>query len=38
MRPIRTLVAVRFVATIAVAGCSAQTNADQPPHRRQRPT
>lgn len=31
MRPIRTLVAVLFVATIAVAGCSAQTNADQPP-------
>jgi hypothetical protein len=30
MRPIRTLVTVVFVAVIAITGCSAHTNADQP--------
>jgi hypothetical protein len=38
MRPIRTLVAVLFVATIAMAGCSAQTTPTSHPDRRQRPT
>jgi hypothetical protein len=30
MRPIRTLVTVVFIAVIAITGCSAHTNADQP--------
>ena len=30
MRPIRTLIAVGFIAVIAITGCSAHTNADQP--------
>ena len=31
MRPVRTIIAVVFVAAVAVAGCSAHTTADQPP-------
>jgi len=30
MRPIRTLVTVGFIAAIAITGCSAHTNANQP--------
>jgi len=30
MRPIRTLITVVFIAAIAITGCSAHTNADQP--------
>jgi hypothetical protein len=30
MRPVRTIVAVLFIATIAVTGCSAHPSADQP--------
>jgi len=30
MPPIRTLITVVFIAVIAITGCSAHTNADQP--------
>jgi hypothetical protein len=30
MRPIRTLIAVLFIAAMAITGCRAHTNADRP--------
>ena len=40
MRPIRTLIAVVFIAAIAITGCNAHTNADKqspPPSARHHP-